>query len=695
METVISSIGFLIIASLIHHAAKKIHMPYTILLFVTGILLVPIFHLLWIGELANLQLTPELLFFVFLPVLLFEAGYNIKYQQLSRNYVTIRWLAIVWLLLSTTIIWFGGTFLLGLIWFEVPLAVMLLFGIIISSTDPVAVLAIFKHLGVPKRLALIMEGESLFNDGISVAVFLIMIEILRTQVFTGTTLSSGLLTFVIMIIWGIALGTLLGILFSYVIKHIKNNEPVEITLTMVLAHLAFLVAEYISHHVEIFNYDIKVSGVIATAYAAIIMGNYGKTKISPKVEAYMDKFWTFFAFVTNSFVFLMMGMMLHEITIPPAQIIVPALIGIFIVLVARAISIYGSVNLLNMLKAQRHIPRKRQHILFWWSLRGALWLMLVLLIPDSLTLANRPFEYSIKEFILAMTVSAIMFSLIIQGLTIKKIIKSMNLDKLYDLEVFEKIESEILVYHQIVQKISQMKDDYHISQKNYDVLKEKYIAKKNEAVLRMQVFISQQSQPDKLIKRALSLHALGIEKQYLKEMFAYNEIPEHLYHYLLAKIEKQLNRVERDIPQIRGLNKPDHLKLSSRDPVKRCISHVLTTQHSQHDCYVINRTKYIVTSKVIEWLATLRQIDFGYDMAKIDEVSSLYQAFHDKAYDEIQEIKQCNPQLVDQINSILLNKGLVKTEEHIINDLLAKEIITHKLRQYFMNEVECEVLKKY
>jgi CPA1 family monovalent cation:H+ antiporter len=103
-----------------------------------------------------------------------------------------------------------------------------------------------------------------------------------------------------------ALGVVLGILFSKSIKLIKNNESVEIMLTMLLAHFTFISAEYISHYVVIGGFDLKVSGVIATAYAAIIMGNYGKTKISPKVESYMERFRNFFAFLANSLIFLLM-----------------------------------------------------------------------------------------------------------------------------------------------------------------------------------------------------------------------------------------------------------------------------------------------------------------------------------------------------------------------------------------------------
>ena len=102
------------------------------------------------------------------------------------------------------------------------------------------------------------------------------------------------------------MGIGLGIVFSKGIKLIKNNESVEIMLTMLLAHFTFILAEMISHHVVIGGFDLKISGVIATAYAAIVMGNYGKSKISPKVENYMERFWDFFAFLANSLIFLLM-----------------------------------------------------------------------------------------------------------------------------------------------------------------------------------------------------------------------------------------------------------------------------------------------------------------------------------------------------------------------------------------------------
>ena len=129
--------------------------------------------------------------------------------------------------------------------------------------------------------------------------------------------------------------------------------------------------------------------MIATAYAAIIMGNYGKTKISPVVEKYMDKFWSFFAFLANSLIFILMGLLVGTLTIPLNELWLPALIVIVSVMIARAVSIYVPIGLLNLTNIQKMIPLSRQHLMAWGSLRGALAVTLVLLIPDDLTLETR------------------------------------------------------------------------------------------------------------------------------------------------------------------------------------------------------------------------------------------------------------------------------------------------------------------
>lgn len=694
--TIIVLFWCLIISSLVHHIAKLIKIPYTILLFIVWILLVPLDTYFWFDLVNTLVLTPELLFFVFLPVLIFEAWYHIKYEQLAKNYVSIRWLAIFWLSISTCIIWFWGQWILSLIWFDVPWQVMLLFWVIISSTDPVAVLSIFKELGVPKRLWLIFEWESLFNDGIAVAVFLVLLEIYSKWVITWWQIREWFWIFLMMVIWWIILWTIMGIIFSQVIKYIKNNEHVEITLTMVLAHVVFICAEYMTTHTEILWIDIKISWVIATAYAAIIMWNYGKSKISPKVEAYMDKFWSFFSFVTNSLVFLMMWLMFKHLDGMLTTFWKPILVTLFLVIIARAVSIYIPMWILNVTKSQTFIPKSRQHLLSWGSLRWALWLMLVLLIPNDFMIPWWTFDIHPKWFILVLTVCSIMFSLIVQWLTITWLIKKLNINWLVDLERFEHLESHILVYHKIIEKIHSMNSAYEISPENYDALVEKYKAKINEATLQMQVFLWQLwDQAPILLKNAITLHALWIEKEYLHDMYTYNEVTEQVYHERKAKIEKQISRVEWWLPQIRWFKTSTDISPKSWDPIERLVRQLSKCKDSHHNEYIISRTKYIITAKVIENLEKLRKIDFWYDKRYVNDVIDLYQKFNTNASQEIDKLMSTNSETIEKINRTLLNKWLMRSEEKLIKDLYHKEMITEKIYQQFMEEIDEEVWKKY
>lgn len=174
-----------IVASFVNILARKIGIPYTVLLFVTGMLLYPLSEFAFFGFIESLTLTPELLFYVFLPVLLFESGYNIKYKELTQNKLSIWTLAIVGMLISTLLVASIGYYALQLVSYPVPFAVMFLFGALISATDPVAVLSLFKEVGAPRRLSLIFEGESLFNDGTALALFFITLEIIISGVFTS------------------------------------------------------------------------------------------------------------------------------------------------------------------------------------------------------------------------------------------------------------------------------------------------------------------------------------------------------------------------------------------------------------------------------------------------------------------------------------------------------------------------------
>lgn len=322
--------------------------------------------------------------------------------------------------------------------------------------------------------------------------------------------------------------------------------------------------------------------------------------------------------------------------------------------------------------------------------------MLVIMVPDDLEMAARWFEFSIKAFLIAMTIWAIMFSLIVQWLSLQPLIQKMNLNKLVDLEKFEQIESEVLVYQAILNKISCMDEKYILSNKYIDQLTAKYQNKIDESILEMTIFLQWLDHPEAFVQKAMSLHALGIEKQYLQEMFKYNEMPESVYHERLAKISKQLSRVEEWKTQIIGFDKgTTDISPQGRDPVEWLLHNLTECRHTAHDNYIIARTKYIISSKVIERLLQLQWLEFGYDASRLTPVLERYQRFHTKAWAYIQELVIDHADLISSLDTILLNKWLMKTEENLIADLFHKDMISEKIYSKFVYEIERELERSY
>jgi CPA1 family monovalent cation:H+ antiporter len=340
----LSILILMVISVFTYVISKKTNFPYTLLLVLVGTGLVfvskiPLFHFL-----QDFSLTPELLFYVFLPTLLFEAAYNIKIQKLVENFRSITLLAIGGLLISTTVIGFGFSFLLSLFGVEIPLIISFLFGAIISATDPVAVISLFKEYGAPKRLTLIFEGESLFNDGTAVALFTILLSVVANQggILDGASVLEGIFMFFTMMATGALFGIFMGMVFSKALDYAKS-EHLQITLTLAVAHLTFLLSEIISHYVSFFGYKLHVSAIVATVFAAIVMGNYGRHKLSSRVEKYMNNFWEYFAFLANSFVFLLLGFLISKINFVIADVWLPILVLIIVGVPARALGVYLSL----------------------------------------------------------------------------------------------------------------------------------------------------------------------------------------------------------------------------------------------------------------------------------------------------------------------------------------------------------------
>ncbi len=404
----------MILASAIAVVALRLHIPYTVALVIGGLALGAI-HLHWMpglfGQSRPNWLTPDVILILFLPGLLFEGSARIKIRRLRQNLVPILILANVGVLITSVFIGYTLHWALGF-----PLLVALLFGAIISATDPISVMAIFKELAVGKRLSLLVEAESLLNDGTAVALFQVLLAgVLTSKLHAG----AGVEEFFVSVLGGSAIGLGLGYLMSFITMQIDDPQ-IEITLTTILAYGSYVLANHL-----------HLSGVLATVVAGITVGNVGaRLGMSARTRIALWAFWDYFVFAINSIVFLLIGI---EVRIGELLHRWPAiLLAIGTVLAGRAVSVYGLVPLSNLFSGK--IPLRWRHVLVWGGLHGSLSLALALSLTSS-------FPY--RQDILAFTFGVVAFSIVVQGLTMKPLLRLLKISATPDEEhAVERVEHQ-------------------------------------------------------------------------------------------------------------------------------------------------------------------------------------------------------------------------------------------------------------
>lgn len=691
IEVFLAFFALVLISVGIFSISRKIRVPYTVLLVLAGSLLVPLTSIPALSFIRSFELTPELLFFVFLPILIFESAYNMNIREFAENVRSIGWLSVASLLISTAVVAGGVYFGFQFIGFEVPFIVALLFGALISATDPVAVLALFKEFGAPRRLSLLFEGESLFNDGTSFALFLVALEIFLAGFSGWGSVGEGIFLFSFMLAGGVLFGLLMGVLFSKLIGLVKDNEHVEITLTMLAAHFTFLLSEVISEHLVVFGHEAKFSSIIATVVAAMVIGNYGRAKISPRVEEYMEKFWGYFAFVANSLVFILMGLLFAGLSIHFTQFVLPIAIVIVIVGIARAVSIYPVVGLLNRFSGEDEIPKSWQHLLSWGSLRGALAVTMVLLIPDGATVAGWQYPFSVKEFIAALTIGCIYFTLFIKATTMSGVMKRLRVGNLHALEEAQYHQARSLIHAQAIAKLDRLMEKRYVDEEVYRKLRAEHDA---EYILAQQHCRERFSESDRgLAEQALRAYALGIERHFLRVLFRYEEITEPVYKRILAKLHVQLTRVERGEEQLRSLdeNFPEDWFEQAVGMFRRLFLGPVKLEEVVRERYMRYRAQNIIARKVVKHLSSFvsqsGSDSFG-DRQTFEKVIALYREFEQGSAKKRDAVFMEHRKELEALDEAFGRRGLFKAEEHVLDDLTENEMISPKLSILLYNELK-------
>ena len=377
----------LLIASAVGVLARRLHVPYSVGLVFAGIglALLP-WH-------PTLTLSRELVYTGILPPLIFEAAFELRWDAFRRNFALVVMLATLGVLLSAVV---TSALMRGLVHW--PISAGLLFGILMSATDPVSVLATLKEIGARGRLALLIEAESLLNDGTAAILFAIAIGFVTGEPLTYSAVSIALSATLVI---GLLAGSLVAAVTLAIIGR-TDDHLIEVTLTAVAAYGSFLVAEQFGG-----------SGILATLTTGMLLGNLAPHwgYFSEAGDRTVRSTWEFITFIANSLVFLLIG--LTEGREDFAGLWLTSVVAISAVLAGRMAAVYPVCAL--FCRGPNRVGAAQQHALVWGGLRGALGLALVLNIPES---------YPWRHPIVVVTFAVVAFSIIVQGLTCRPVLRA-------------------------------------------------------------------------------------------------------------------------------------------------------------------------------------------------------------------------------------------------------------------------------
>ena len=509
----VSFVAILGVACVMALLAKRLKLPYTVLLVVAGLVVSLLLELEGAkalrGHLEKIKLEPDLLLQLFLPILLFEAAFHVNLQQFLRNWRPILFLAIpgviIGMLLTTAVF--------------VPLAqqirpemvwqVGLLIAAMLAATDPISVVALFKEFTVSKRLGIIIEGESLINDGIAVVLFGVVIKITTDSL--GLTIpvigdAGGkvqalhvLVDFLREVFFGAAIGWLIGYVISKLTSKV-NDHLIEVALTVIAAYGANVGAT-----------QVHASGVIAVVVCGMMIGNHGvKYGMSPTTREAVFSFWEFTAFLANSFVFILIGLEINLRGLWSDA----GLIGIFFatMILVRLVVVYGVHGLVQ--REDLRLEKSWLPVITWSGVRGSLSMVLAMMLVVTADKggANR-------DTILNIVYGVVLVSILLQGTTIEWLMKRIGLI----VETREELEYEMAIARRqairaLVDNLEKSEKKGNISNETFTILHDRLLARRTGNDTRMMQMLKDMPSLNDIELKMEAAQLRALEKQVYRDL---------------------------------------------------------------------------------------------------------------------------------------------------------------------------------
>ncbi len=492
-------IALLFIATVVGILARRLRVPYTVGLVLMGLALALLPQ-------VNVDVPRNLILGLLVPPLIFEAAFHLNINDLRRNLAPILAWAIPGVILTMFMV--GGVVAWGT---KLPITHALVFGAMVAATDPVAVIALFGSLGVPKRLQVLLEGESLFNDGTAIVLFGLMTTVALTGQFN---FGLSLIDFMRIAGGGLLVGLILAGLVSQLIIRI-DDHLIETTLTSVLAFGSYLVAEEVFH----------ASGVLAVVAAGLVNGNIGPRGMSPTTRIVVFNFWEYASFLANSFAFLLIGL---QIDLPVLFTYwQPIATAILAVLVARAVAVYGFAWI------GRDIPLKWQHTLFWGGLRGAISLALALGLP--LALGSR-------DQLQVMAFGVVVFTLLVQGFSMGPLVRALRLNQRSAMQIeYERRHARAFAVKSAYDHLENLVEDGLISEHTWQTLAP-ILEEHNQSLVQAvkQVMVADPNVEAEELDIARR-EALRAQRSTLSDLFKDGVISDGTYSQLVGEVDAALS----------------------------------------------------------------------------------------------------------------------------------------------------------
>jgi CPA1 family monovalent cation:H+ antiporter len=555
---------------------RRLRLPYTVGLVIIGLILgfLNRTDVIKLPELTGdliifveNKITPQIILGLLVTPLIFEAAFHLRWKDLRRDLILVLALAVPGVVLTTLLVgafFYAETDIVGS---EIPIQIAFLFGAMMAATDPVSVVALFRTLGVPKRLQVLLEGESLFNDGTAIVVFAL---VLSMSLSGGSTTQTNeyyvwigyIVDFILVAGGGLIIGMLLGWLASQIINNI-DDPLIETTLTTVLAFGTYLIAEHMD-----------VSGILAVVSAGLVSGNVGPRGMSPTTRILVTNFWEYMAFISNSILFLTIGLVIDITAL--ALKWQSILLAILAVLLARAIIVYG----LSWLG--RDIPLKWRHVLFWGGLRGAISLALALSLPLAL-------GYQVRSTLQNLAFGVVLFSILVQGLTMEPLVRKLGLTKRSEMqEEYERRHARAVAARSAYNHIEKMHREGLISHHSWELISP--ILKNQADALITLVEEVMEFDPDVETEEldTARREALRAQRSSIIGLLNDGVISEEVFSELAQEIDDQL--AQSQTSWVRGIQDEEKKKL----PVNRLLAAVVQIQDAENAVKALNTAHMLV-----------------------------------------------------------------------------------------------------